>query len=99
MSDADLKYLTSWRDRHGKRRYFFRAHGRKYPSPGKPGTVEFHNAYARYLGDLEAKVLGRRETAFINGTIGWVIEHYLKIRSSRRKARTRSETIAASSIT
>ncbi len=69
--------MTSWRDRHGKRRYFFRAHGHKYTLPGKPGTVEFHEAYARYLADLEAKVLGREKTAFINGTIGWVIEHYL----------------------
>jgi len=77
MSQTDLKYLTSWRDRHGKRRYFFRAHGRKYSLPGKPGTVQFHDAYSRYLADLEAKVLGRRETAFIKGTIGWVIEQYL----------------------
>ena len=77
MSDADLKYLTSWRDRHGRRRYFFRAHGKKYPLTGKPGDPEFHAAYARFLADLKAKTLGRRETAFIKGTIGWVIEQYL----------------------
>jgi integrase len=77
MSEAKLKYLTSWRDRHGKRRYFFRALGRKYPLPGKPGSVEFHAAYARFLEELEAKTLGQKETAFIKGTIGWVIERYL----------------------
>jgi len=72
-----LKYVTTWKDRHGKRRYFFRAHGQKYPLPANPATVEFHDAYTRYLADLEAKMLGRRETAFIRGTIGWVIEQYL----------------------
>ena len=77
MTDR-LKYLTAWKDRHGKRRYFFRAHGQKYPLPGTPGNVEFHNAYAHYLSELQSETLGRRETAFIKGTIGWVIEHYLK---------------------
>lgn len=74
---TDLKYVTSWRDRHCKRRYFFRAHGRKYKLPGAPGDVEFHTAYTHFLAEFEAKTLGRRETAYIKGTIGWVIEQYL----------------------
>src|SRR5262249_12803954 len=52
-------------------------HDRKNPLPGNPGTVEFHAAYARYRADLEAKILGRKGTAFIKGTIGWVIEEFL----------------------
>ena len=77
MSDKrNLKYLTSWRSRHRKRRYFF-ARGHKYPLAGEPGSVEFHSAYTRLLAELEAKTLGRRETAYIKGTIGWVIEKYL----------------------
>lgn len=77
MTDR-LKHITTWKDRHGKRRYFFRAHGQKFPLPGAPGSVEFHRSYAHYLAELEAKTLGRHEAAFIRGTIGWVIEHYLK---------------------
>jgi integrase len=77
MTDR-LKYVTTWRDRHGKRRYFFRARGQKYPLPGAPGESDFHTAYAHYLAELEANTLGRRETAFIAGTIGRVIEDYLK---------------------
>jgi integrase len=77
MSDANLKYLTSWRDRHGKRRYFFRANGRKYPLQGEPGTAEFHTQYGSLLAKLEAKQLGRAETVFLKGSIGWVIEQYL----------------------
>lgn len=84
---SDLKYVTSWKDRHGKRRYFFRAHGNKYKLVGQPGTVEFHTAYAHYLADLKANTLGRRETAYIKGTIGWVIEQYLASQQFREKAK------------
>jgi hypothetical protein len=85
MTDR-LKYVTAWKDRHGKRRYFFRAHGQKYPLPGAPGGSDFHAAYAHLLAELEANTLGRHETAFIKGTIGWVIEHYLKDRAFTGKA-------------
>lgn len=73
-----LKYITTWRDRHGKRRYFFRAHGRKYPLPDEPGKVNFHAAYTSFLAKLEAKSLGRGETPlFIKSSIGWVVEQFL----------------------
>ena len=45
--------------------------------PGKPGSVEFHDAYTRYLADAKSGALGRDNVVFINGTIGWVIEKYL----------------------
>lgn len=86
MTEANLKYVTSWRDRHGKRRYFFRAHGKKYSLPGKPGEPEFHRVYVRYLVELEANTLGRRETAYIKGTIGWVIEQYFASPQFNEKA-------------
>jgi integrase len=81
-----MKYLTAWNDRHGKRRYFFRAQGHKYALPGEPGEAAFHTAYARMLAELEAKTLGRREPAYIKGTIGWVIERYLTSSEYAEKA-------------
>jgi hypothetical protein len=62
-----LKYLTTWKDRHGKRRYFFRAHGHKYALPGAPGEVEFHDAYTHYLAELKAKTPGPSR----NGIYQW----------------------------
>lgn len=77
MTDNFRKYVTSFRDRHGKRRYYFRYRQQKFKLPGKPGSVEYHEAYARYLADAKSGALGRDNVVFINGTIGWVIEKYL----------------------
>ena len=30
-----LKYVTSFKDRHGKRRFYFRYHHQKFKLPGK----------------------------------------------------------------
>jgi integrase len=72
-----LDYVTSFRDRHGKRRFYFRYRHTKFKLPGKPGEAVFHDAYARYLAGVESGALGRGNVAFINGTIGWVIEKYI----------------------
>jgi integrase len=76
-SDNKLKYVTSFRDRHGRRRYYFRYRHQKFKLPGQPGASAFMTAYARYLADAESGALGRNNVVFINGTIGWVIEKYL----------------------
>jgi integrase len=73
----NLKYITSFKDRHGKRRFYFRYHHQKFKLPGKPGDAAFHDTYARYLAAAESGALGRNNVVFINGTIGWVIEKYL----------------------
>jgi hypothetical protein len=36
--NLSLKYLTSFKDRHGRRRYYFRYHGQKFKLPGKVGV-------------------------------------------------------------
>jgi hypothetical protein len=72
-----LKYVTSFKDRHGKRRFYFRYRQEKFKLPGKPGDAAFHEAYARYLNAMQDGSLGRNNVTFINGTIGWVIEKYL----------------------
>src|SRR5262245_12903612 len=77
MSNANLKYVTSFKDRHGKRRYFFRANGKKYPLQGQPGEPEFHSVYANLLAKREANALGRAEPLFLKGSIGAVIEAFL----------------------
>jgi integrase len=73
----NLAYVTSFKDRHGKRRFYFRYRHQKYKLPGKPGDAAFHEAYARYLNATQDGSLGRNNVTFINGTIGWVIEKYL----------------------
>jgi len=46
-----LKYLQSFRDRHGKTRNYFRRPGCKtVVLPGLPGSAEFMEAYAAVLG-------------------------------------------------
>ena len=63
MTDNFRKYVTSFRDRHGKRRYYFRYRQQKFKLPGKPGSVEYHEAYARYLADAKSGALGRDNVA------------------------------------
>lgn len=72
-----LKYVTSFKDRHNKRWFYFRYRRQKFKLPGKPNSAEFMAAYARYLADAESGALGRNNLVFINGTIGWVIEKYI----------------------
>jgi integrase len=72
-----LKYVTSFRDRHGKRRFFFRYRGQKFKLPGKPGSSEFMATYARYLAAAESGELGRTDLGYLKGSIGWVIEKFL----------------------
>jgi hypothetical protein len=74
----NLKYITSFKDRHGKRRFYFRYHHQKFKLPEKPGDAAFHDSYARYLTAVESGALGRDDNlAYLNGSIGWVIERFL----------------------
>ena len=56
MTHIRLKYVNGFRDRHGKRRYYFRRAKQNIPLPGWPGSVEFMAAYqaalAAYQGSL-----------------------------------------------
>src|SRR5262249_27732046 len=72
-----LDYVTSFRDRHGKWRFFFRYRGQKFKLPGKPGDAAFHETYARHLAGVESGELGRNENlVYLKGSIGWVIEKF-----------------------
>jgi hypothetical protein len=82
-----LDYVTSFRDRHGKWRFYFRYWHKKHKLPGKPGEAAFHDAYARLLAAVESGTLGRDNVVFIHGTIGSVIEKYLAHQQGLLKAR------------
>ena len=56
-----LKYLHSYKDRHGRRRFYFRRYGKNTALPGLPGSREFMDAYAVCLGRCEPKQIVRRE--------------------------------------
>jgi integrase len=75
--NPDLKYVTSFRDRHGKRRFYFRYRGQKFKLTGRPGSAEFMETYARYLAAVESGALGRKELGYLKGSIGWVVEKFL----------------------
>ena len=52
---SGLKYLHSYRDRHGKLRHAFRRRGFKtVPLPGVPGSVELAQAYTDALAGVTA---------------------------------------------
>jgi hypothetical protein len=50
MAHLRLDFVHSFRDRHGKRRHYFRRHGFKSATlPGQVGSAEFMDAYRRAL--------------------------------------------------
>lgn len=45
MATIRLRYLHSYKDRHGRKRHYFRRGRTSIPIPGEPGTKEFSDAY------------------------------------------------------
>jgi enterobacteria phage integrase len=73
MTHINLRYVKRYADRHGKLRHYFRRGNQKGSLPGLPGSPEFMEAYANYLGSEEAQpktiptaehTFGRLVTAF-----------------------------------
>lgn len=58
MAHFKYEYIHSFKDRHGKQRYYYRRNGQKRIAlTGKPGTEEFHIAYcAAASGETAPKV-------------------------------------------
>ena len=86
-----LKFVTSFKDRHNKRRFYFRYRGQKFKLPGKLGSSEFMATYAQYLAGIESGALGRESLGFLKGSIGWVIEKFLASDVGFRKLRPGSQ--------
>lgn len=53
VATVQLVYVHSYRDRHGKRRHYYRRQGKRIALPGSPGEPDFMRAYedaaARYM--------------------------------------------------
>jgi hypothetical protein len=83
-ADADV---TSWADRHGRRRWFYRPftpkrYSRKWPLPGTPGSAAYEAELARLrCRYLEGALKNIGETAntatlFLKGRIGWCVDRF-----------------------
>jgi hypothetical protein len=79
MATVRLRYINEFKDRHGKRRYYFRKGAVCEPLPGAPGSAVFSEAYDGLLA-LHAShtIIRRGRTAAQEGTLVWVIEQYKK---------------------
>ncbi|WP_040612498.1 tyrosine-type recombinase/integrase [Oceanicaulis sp. HTCC2633] len=76
MTSINLKYVSSFKDRHGKRRWRFRRKGyRTRYLPGLPGSEEFMAAYAQALANTPLETDLAKSTAR-KGTIDRLIEDY-----------------------
>src|SRR5262245_19293026 len=75
-----LAYVNSFRDRHGRVRYYFRKGGKRIALPGAPGTAVFSEAYEQELAKSAPHVLVRqgRSRKLTEGTLAWVIDEYKK---------------------
>ena len=75
MTAIRLKHVNAFRDRHGRRRYYFRQPGCKAIAlPGLPGSEEFMSAYQAALAALPAKQIGASQTK--TGTLNAAIVAY-----------------------
>jgi integrase len=83
MSVVRLKYVNSYRDRHGKQRHYFRKGDVKEPLLGLPGSKIFMDEYKRLLAVHVPAGPTKRGKAE-KGTLRWVIEQY-KEKSPRWK--------------
>jgi integrase len=74
MAKVNLPYVDSFRDRHGKRRYYFRARGKRVPLPA-PGSAIFSEEYNALLADHAPHVIVRqgRAVSAAEGTLDWVV--------------------------
>lgn len=73
MGAVELPYVNSFRDRHGKWRYYYRRSGLRLPLEGTPGSIEFATSYERIQASFEMPAPTRPAV----GTFGaLVVEYY-----------------------
>lgn len=75
---ARIKYVESWKDRHGKMRFYFRKDkGARFPIRGPEGSPEFWEDYRAITNgktDIAKPSYKRSE----QGTMRWLVEQYYK---------------------
>jgi integrase len=73
-----LKHLISDKDRKGNVRFYVRVAGaKKKRIRGEPGSQEFIQDYTRAVASALTEA-GRRSRREESGTVGWLVERYLK---------------------
>ncbi|MCK1693100.1 tyrosine-type recombinase/integrase [Bradyrhizobium sp. 144] len=88
-----LRYIHSFVDRHGKRRFYFRRRGKQTPLPGRPGDPDFMQAYyrAREGADTAPVIVLRRDHP--PGSIGALVGSYKNsLEFKQNKPRTQHVT-------
>jgi integrase len=81
MTKIRLKFINSYRDRHGKLRYYFRRAGfKKMSLPGMPGSADFMAAYQSALASSSTPIeIGARKNK--PGTVAAAVAGYLASRA------------------
>jgi hypothetical protein len=78
MAHVKLNFVHSFRDRHGKRRHYFRRHGFKSATlPGQVGSAEFMDAYRRALAGEAAPIFETPLRASKPGSVSAAVVAYL----------------------
>lgn len=72
-----LAYIHAFRDRHGKRRHYFRQGHKQLPLPGIPGSDEFMAAYQAAIGGMTSQQTQIGEARTVSGTLRALIAAYL----------------------
>jgi integrase len=79
MAKLALKFVNSFRDRHGRLRHYFRCKGGKaIPLPGLPGSEEFMAAYQAALTSLETEQVEIGASRTLPGTIDALVVAYYR---------------------
>jgi integrase len=76
VAKVDLEYVNSFTDRHGRRRYYFRIKGKRFPLP-TPGSATFSEEYNELLAEHAPETIKRQgRKAPTKETLEWVIIQY-----------------------
>jgi integrase len=84
MTKIRLQYINSYKDRHGKLRYYFRRVGfQKVALPGVPGSAEFMQKYQTALASATPTILNIGAGRTRPGTIAAAVAGYFSSREFR----------------
>jgi integrase len=93
--ELKLKYIQSWTDEHGRKRYRFRRKGYariELPVNAEPSSVEFQAAYfAALRGERQDHALAMVTARGGTGSVGHAIEEYLSSTTFRDFSETTKE--------
>jgi integrase len=92
MSVVKLKYVNSYKDRHGSLRHYFRKGAVKEPLLGMPGSAVFMDEYKRLLA-LHAPAKPSKHGKPEVGTLSWVIQQYKTTSARWKKLKPRTRAI------